>query len=313
MVDAGRFAVGGEGCLAIPGGRQFEPGREALGAGCLDGSIGAGDGVVADEVHVHVLDFLVAIDGPDTPVITGAPVEYHVVAVIEEEINLRARADARVAAKVVGVEVVVEGHPAVHIRSDQRAVAVVLGIESFGDDTPLRGHVGSGLGEGEVLVQSPGDRAVVHDDILRAAEPEAVAVVATGVAVAESHVSNDHIMRHDRRAFVCQADAVPGGGLARDGDEGRIKPKPLFQMYCSGDREQHHPRLLGQNGPSQAAGDRWLILVTEVLKSGDQIDLAASSTGRISAESFRARERAKKFFAAARRSRGCLRRVGGDE
>jgi len=151
---------------------------------------------------------------------------------------------------------------------------------------------------------------VIHDDILRIAEPEAIAVVAAGVAVAKAHMPKDHIMRGDGRALVCQADAVPGGGLTREGDKRGVEPKPLFEVDRSGDGEDHHPRFLGQDSQSQAARYRRL-LVTIVLESGHPKDLAASSAGGISAESFRAGESAREFFPAAGRRRGCFRRLGG--
>ena len=175
----------------------------------------------------------------------------HVVAHVEERPGRAAVvvAEARVARRVVGPEVVVERDPAggPHQRAVAvRALAVHAAVEGFRDQAPLDGDVGHVAAQREALVHRPAGRAVVEDHPAGpASHADAVDLRAGDVAGPEAQVAHDHVVRLDLDRLSPEADAVAGRRLAGDRQEGLRDHDCSRSVTSPPDPEDHRARAPG--------------------------------------------------------------------
>ena len=128
--------------------------------------------------------------------------------------------EARVAAIVVGEEVVMEGGIGTTPNAAVAVIALRVGraLEGLGDDAPLHGEVGVAI-EGSALVNAPTHGAMVDHDIVVALTLESVVSVG-GYPIAQTEaeeLDNDILQATEHERIVRQGDAITGSGLSGDG------------------------------------------------------------------------------------------------
>ena len=190
---------------------------------------------------------------------------------------------------VMSQEVVVEGSV---LAAPDAAVAVVsLAVEpalfhGLCNNAPLQGHVGVGI-EGGGFVNAPAHGAVIQDDILVVAAPNAVFAVGlvtadiglapvAFISKAEAHKADNHIVGVDVGRVVLDADAVSGGRLAGDGDISLGNLEIRGQFNGPSHVKDNGAGAAGLDGCAEGTGS----LVIEV---GHMDDLSPASAGGVHA------------------------------
>ena len=211
-------------------------------------------GVAVRSRHVHVLDEVelrpaLAVRGESGVL---PPVVDDVVADVGDPRVGR----LRVAVVVVGEQVVVEADAFGLVAAEVGTLGVlafgVRGVpQAFGDDVPREGDV-AGVGvERDVLVDRPGDRAVIDDDVVGAllVDHDAIGgVVTAGAGMGagtEPHEADHHVVRVDAQHPLGvarvrpQGDAAARGGLPGDGEEGLLDVDVGLEHDRPRDPEDH--------------------------------------------------------------------------
>jgi hypothetical protein len=245
------------------------------------------------------------VAGPAVP-----PVEDHVVA----EVELAAHADRRVAARVAGEQVMMEGRI---LPAPGAAESVVLGVEGFAGDAVLHRDIHGGefdvaafgprlhvAVKRQVFIHAPAGRAMVDDHLALGIAADVVAALPSlGLAAAYAEVPQDDVVRVDIDRGIGQTNAVAGGGLSRDRDVGILDVDVAGELDDARDAEDDDPRALGFDGGAEAAR-------AVVGERGDLNDATAATAGRVHAAAPGAGERRDALGEPRRKRRG-LAGLGG--
>ena len=191
----------------------MDAGNALLDSGGTVGGAGAGLVVVVDDVDIHALATVASV---------SAPVVDDVVAQVHALVGLGAwtRAQTGRTRRVVYHEVVMIGCSAAAPVATIAVIALgVSGIhQALRRDAPLHGDVAGAI-DGEALVDTPADGAVVDDDIFAVHSAQSVALVGIRirfqrlVAQTETHVADDDVLV-ECDGIVGYADAVAGCRLS---------------------------------------------------------------------------------------------------
>src|SRR5690606_9987833 len=119
----------------------------------------------------------------------------------------------------------------------------------------------------QVFVHTPTGRTMVDDHLLdRIATDIVGSLAAFAHTAANPQVANDDVASVDVERSTSQTDAVPGGGLPRDGDVGVVDIEVALQANNPGNAKHNDARTLGGNSFAKAAG-------ATVVEIGDGDDL----------------------------------------
>jgi len=177
---------------------------------------------------------------------------------------------------MVGVEVVVKADAGAVTTADEGAFAVGLAagvdgvMEAFGDEAPLDGDVPGIRADGEDFVDAPGGGELVEDDVLAFLDADGIDVLAGDVTGAEAEVTDDDLAGEDHEVMPGDGEALAGGGLACEGEEGVLDADGAFEEEGAGGAEDDGAGTGGFDGGAEGA---W----TGVVEVGDGDDAAAAT------------------------------------